>query len=92
MLFSDPLLAAFSVLGFSNKLMGLVSLGSVIKGASALKQGHRQGPIQGSTLQLGGAIVVDASGSVRYFFAGKKAGDHPKIDALLRGAKKSSSQ
>jgi peroxiredoxin len=83
LLFSDPSLKAYSALGFSKGLMGFMSIGSVFKAASALKQGHRQGSIQGSTLQLGGAIVIDASGAVRYFFAGKKAGDHPDIDTLL---------
>ncbi|QBH13278.1 hypothetical protein DO021_22190 [Desulfobacter hydrogenophilus] len=60
-----------------------MSIGSVFKAAFALKQGHRQGSIQGSTLQLGGVIVVDTSGTVRYFFSSEKAGDHPKVDDLL---------
>ena len=84
LLFSDPSRKTFSALGFSSGLMGFMSIGSVIKAASALKQGHRQGSIQGSTLQLGGAIAVDSSGAVRYFFAGSKAGDHPEIDEMLR--------
>jgi len=88
LLFSDPSLNAFGALGFSNGLKGFVSIGSVFKAASALKKGHRQGSIQGSALQLGGAVVVDASGSVQYFFAGKKAGDHPDVDALLMALEK----
>ena len=65
LLFTDPSLEAFSVLGFKNGLGGFMSIGSVIKAASALKQGHRQGAIQGSALQLGGAVVIDRSGTVR---------------------------
>lgn len=84
LLFSDPSLKAFSVLGFSNGLMGFMSMKSVFNAVSALKQGHRQGSIQGSTLQLGGAVVIDISGTVRYFFAGNKAGDHPDVDQLLK--------
>lgn len=83
LLFSDPSLKAFSALGFSNGLKGFLSIGTVFKAASALTQGHRQGSIQGSTLQLGGTIAVDASGAVRYFFSAEKAGDHPEVDALL---------
>ena len=83
LLFSDPSLNTYSTLGFSTGLMGFMSVGSVFKAVSALKQGHRQGSIQGSTFQLGGAIVIDASGTVRYFFAENKAGDHPDFDALL---------
>ena len=63
-------------------------MGSVFKAASAFKQGHRQGAIQGSTLQLGGAVIVDVSGAVLYFFAGKKAGDHPRVDELLAASDK----
>lgn len=61
-----------------------MSFRSAFKAASALKQGHRQGSIQGSALQLGGAIAIDASGAVSYFFRGKKAGDHPDLDLLLK--------
>jgi len=83
LLFSDPSLAAFSLLGFSKGLAGFLSIRSVFKATSALKEGHRQGSVQGSTLQLGGAIVIDVSGAVCYFFSGRKAGDHPKINELL---------
>lgn len=83
LLFSDPSLKAFSVLGFTNSIKAILNIRAVFKAASALKQGYRQGPLQGSTLQLGGAIVIDTSGAVRFFFAGSKAGDHPEIDALL---------
>ncbi len=88
LLLSDPSLQAFSVLGFSNSLMGFMGMGSVFKAARALKQGHRQGSIQGSALQLGGAVVVNPSGGVLYFFAGKKAGDHPDPDDLLKAIEK----
>lgn len=84
LLFSDPSLAAFSLLGFTKGLAGFMSIRSVFKAASALKKGHRQGSVQGSAMQLGGAIVIDESGAVRYFFSGKKAGDHPKINELIR--------
>ncbi len=50
---------------------------------TAFKQGHRQGAVQGSTLQLGGAVVIDTKGAVRYFFSAKKAGEHPDIDSLM---------
>ena len=88
LLFTDPSLASFGAFGFSKGLMGFMSITSLSKAASALKQGHRQGSIQGSTLQLGGAIVVDSSGTVRYFFAGRKAGDHPDVDDLLKALDK----
>jgi hypothetical protein len=86
LLFSDPELASFSLLGFANGLSGFLSMRSAFKAVSALKSGHRQGSIQGSALQLGGAVVVDSGGAIRYFFAAVKAGDHPDIDDLLLAA------
>lgn len=83
-LFSDPSLKAFSVLHFSNSIAGFMSMGSMLKAVSALAGGHRQGSVQGSTMQLGGAVVIDSSGAVVYYFAGRKAGDHPSIDDLIR--------
>lgn len=84
LLFSDPSLAAFSLLGFTGGITGVMSIRSVFKAVSAFRQGHRQGSVQGSTLQLGGAIVVEASGVIRYYFASAKAGDHPAVDELIR--------
>ena len=88
LLFTDPSLKAFSALGFSNSLMGFMSIGSALKAASALRKGHRQGSIQGSAMQLGGAVLINTSGAVIYFFAGKKAGDHPNVDDLLMALEK----
>lgn len=68
--------------------MGFMSIRSVFKAASALTQGHRQGSIQGSTLPLDGAVVIDISGAVSYFFAGKKAGHQLDFDALLWAVEK----
>jgi len=82
-LYCDPSRKAFSLLGFSSSLTGIVGLGTSFKALSAMKQGFRQGKIQGNTLQLGGAIVIDTSENIQYFYAGKKAGDHPKINDLL---------
>ncbi len=83
-LFSDPSLAAFSALNFSSSITGLMSINSMFKAMSAVANGYTPGSIQGSTMQLGGAVVIDPSGAVRYYFAGKKAGDHPSVDDLIR--------
>jgi len=90
LLLSDPSLAAFSLLGFTGGITGVMSVRSVFKAVSAFRQGHRQGSVQGSSLQLGGAIVIDVSGAVRYYFASAKAGDHPAVDELIRALDRSS--
>ncbi len=82
-LLSDPSRQAFTMLGFSSSITGLMSIKSISRAFSAMKSGHKQGAIQGNTLQLGGAVIVDPSHTVRYFFASKKAGDHPAVDDLI---------
>lgn len=83
-LFSDPSLKAFSFLNFTGGVAGFLSVKSIFKAASALKNGYRQGSVQGSAMQLGGAVIIDPTGSIRYYFASRKAGDHPNIDDLIR--------
>ena len=56
---------------------------SIAKAASALKEGFRQGPVQGSVMQLGGAVAINPSNEVLFFYASSKAGDHPDIDHLI---------
>jgi len=82
-LLSDPSRQAFTLLGFSKGITGLMSIKSIPRVFSAFKGGHKQGSIQGNTLQLGGAIIVDPSYTVRYYFASKKAGAHPAVADLL---------
>jgi hypothetical protein len=33
---------------------------------------------------LGGAVIIDAAGLLLYYFAGRKAGEHPDIDELIQ--------
>ena len=81
-LLSDPSRQAFTMLGFSSSITGFMSIKSIARGVLAMKGGHKQGAIQGNTLQLGGAIIVE-SHTVRYFYASKKAGDHPEVEDLI---------
>ena len=83
-IFSDPSLKAFSLLNFSRSIAGFMSINSIFKAASAFKNGYRQGSLQGSTLQLGGAIIIDTAGSILYYFASRKAGEHPDVADLIR--------
>jgi peroxiredoxin len=85
---SDPQATSFKALGFSDSISGLISPKAMFKGLSAMSKGHKQGRVQGSTLQLGGAIVVDPSLNIPYYFAGKTAGDHPAISELLSAVQK----
>ncbi|PIE72307.1 MAG: hypothetical protein CSA20_08565 [Deltaproteobacteria bacterium] len=84
LLFTDPSLRSFSVLHLSKNLKGIISAKNLFKAAAALQQGYRQGSMQGSTLQLGGAAIIDTSGTIRYYYAASTAGDQPDINELSR--------
>lgn len=79
LLFSDPSRLAFSNLGFASGITGLLSLNGFSKTLLALKEGIKLGALHSSALQLGGVVIVEPSNHVRYYFASKKAGDHPAI-------------
>lgn len=50
---------------------------------SALGAGHMPGTVQGSALQLGGAVILRPDATIAYYFASAEAGDHPPATALL---------
>ncbi|MCG8619382.1 MAG: AhpC/TSA family protein [Desulfobacterales bacterium] len=83
LLFADPGRDAYGLLGFSNSISGLIGPSVLFRGLSALKSGHRQGGIQGNTLQLGGAAVISPEDELLYYFAERSAGEHPDIDDML---------
>jgi len=82
-LFTDPSRKVFEYLGFKSSVTGFIGLKPLAKTLSALKKGHKQGGIEGSTLQLGGAVVIDTEKTIRFYFASNKAGDHPDVADLV---------
>lgn len=83
-LFTNPSLDIFTELEFPNSIKGLIGLKAVTNAFGAMKKGFRQSAsIQGSTKQLGGAITIDPDGNILYYYASKKAGDHPPVSDLL---------
>ena len=45
--------------------------------------GYKPGTIQGSALQLRGAVIVNPDGTVAYYYASAEAGDHPQVTDSL---------
>jgi peroxiredoxin len=82
-LLTDPSRESFRLLGFTSGVGGLMGLKAISRGFSALRAGFTPGAIQGSALQLGGAIIVNQDGTIRYFYRSKEAGDHPAVDDML---------
>lgn len=82
-LLTDPSRESFKTLGFTSGIKKIMGLKTLSRGFSALRAGYKQGTIQGSALQLGGAIIVKPDLTVAYYFASSEAGDHPPIKDLL---------
>ena len=53
------------------------------RGFFALRQGVKPGKLEGSALQLGGAVIIDKNGSILYKFQSSEAGEDPPVDQML---------
>jgi hypothetical protein len=83
-LFSDPSRETFRLLGLTSGLGGLIGSKSIGRALTALRRGIRPGSIQGSALQLGGALVVTPQESILYSYRSNEAGDDPPVDEILQ--------
>jgi len=71
------------MLGFKSGVGGLIGLQPVFRALSAVRAGFRPGSLQGNALQLGGAVVIDTDGVIRFHYRSEKAGDDPSAEELL---------
>lgn len=83
-LFTDPGRESYAAAGLRSSLLDSLRPSLALNGVRALREGHRQGSLQGSALQQGGALVVDRGGRVLYRFVARTGGDHPDPDELVR--------
>jgi len=82
-LLTDPTRRSFIHLGFGNRISGLIGWRPISGAIKAFLAGFRPGAMQGSALQLGGALIVDTDGSILFQYQSMKAGDHPLVEQLL---------
>lgn len=82
-LFADPARRSFEIFGFYSGIGGLIGIKPLQRVFSALIAGHRPGTLQGSALQLGGAVIIDPGGTIRLLIKEKQAGDYPPVSKLL---------
>ena len=84
LLFTDPTLETYKILGFKKGLTSLVGFNPLKAGIRAWGTGYRQKGIQGPPLQQGGVLVVGPGNVVHYIYRSKKAGDHPPLEEILK--------
>lgn len=82
-LFSDPGLEAFRLFHFKSGVGKVFGLKPLSRAFSALKAGFSPGSLQGSALQLGGAVVITTGGEIVYHYISQEAGDHPDPVTIL---------
>jgi len=76
-LFTDPELNTYRSLSFAQGFLSITGIiWSFLRGAYPINH-----------LQLGGVVIVDAEGYVRYFHRERYAGDHADLDELVRYVK-----
>jgi len=80
---TDPSRESFQLLSFTSSVGGLLGMKTISRGLSAFRQGIKPGSLQGSVLQLGGAVVVDTNSSLRYMYRSSEAGDDPPVEEML---------
>ena len=82
-LYTDPDRKAYAAADLTSSALASLRPSLALNGIRALGQGHRQGRVQGSALQQGGALVIDRGGKVLYRFASRTGGDHPDPKDLV---------
>jgi hypothetical protein len=84
----DKDLASYRLAGFRRSVWSILDVRALVAGVRALFRGFFQGRTQGDALQVGGVLLVEPGGNVRYRYASRFAGDHPrpaKVVARLTG-------
>jgi hypothetical protein len=82
-LYTDPTLAVYKILDLKSGLSGLLGMKTFQQGFKAFRKGVSQDGIQGSALQLGGALVLGPGDTIHYVYRSREAGDHPPVDQML---------
>ena len=65
-------------------MLRLIAPDAIAAGARAAGQGHKQGTATGDTRRLTATFIIDETGTVRYCYYGKHAGDHPDLSEIVR--------
>jgi len=81
--FTDPSRQSYRILSLTSSIGGLLGMQTLRSGLSAIKKGVKPGSLQGSALQLGGAVIVGSDATIRYYYKGKEAGDSPPEHEML---------
>jgi len=79
----DPGLKAYKAAGLKRGALLTLNPMTALRGVRAMKDGFRQGLMEGDPWQQGGAFVIGKDGGVRFAFVSSGAGVHAEPADLL---------
>ncbi len=82
-LYVDPELHAYAAAGLKRGLRSSLSVGVVLRGVRALREGKRQGTTMGDPWQQGGVFIIRPGNRVDFSYISQEAGDHPSAAAII---------
>ena len=82
-LYVDPELHAYAAAGLKRGLRTSLSIGVVLRGVRALREGKRQGATMGDPWQQGGVFIIRPGNRVDFSYISEEAGDHPSAEAIV---------
>ncbi len=88
-LYVDPGLHAYAAAGLKRGLRSSLSVGVLLRGVRALREGKRQGATMGDPWQQGGVFIIRPGNRVDFSYISEEAGDHPSAEAIIAALDKS---
>ncbi len=82
-LYVDPELHAYAAAGLKRGLRSSLSVGVLLRGVRALREGKRQGATMGDPWQQGGVFIIRPGSRVDFSYISEEAGDHPSAGAII---------
>ena len=82
-LYVDPELRAYAAAGLKRGLRSSLSVGVLLRGVRALREGKRQGATMGDPWQQGGVFIIRPGNRVDFSYISEEAGDHPSVEAII---------
>lgn len=79
----DQGLKAYKAAGLKRSALATLNPVTALRGLRAMKDGFRQGPMEGDPWQQGGAFVIGKDGEVKFSFVSSGAGNHPEPAELI---------
>ena len=82
-LYVDPELRAYAAAGLKRGLRSSLSVGVLLRGVRAFREGKRQGATMGDPWQQGGVFIIRPGNRVDFSYISEEAGDHPSAATII---------